>query len=288
MNRILVLGASGMLGSQVLMELSKNLSLEVFGTVRNASSLDKFPAGIRSMLKTGVDIQDVDSLARVVCDCKPTVIINCVGVVKQLAAANDPLITIPINSVFPHRLLSIANLIGASVIHISTDCVFNGLKGMYKETDAPDANDLYGRSKYLGELSDNRNAITLRTSIIGHELFSSNSLVDWFLKQDKDVQGYSKAIFSGFPTCELANIILQYVVPNEDLFGLYHVSSSPISKYELLSLIKREYKTEINIHEDDKFTIDRSLDSERFRSVTGYKPPNWELLVKKMNNHKFF
>ena len=288
MNRILVLGASGMLGSQVLMELSKNLSLEVFGTVRNASSLDKFPAGIRSMLKTGVDIQDVDSLARVVCDCKPTVIINCVGVVKQLAAANDPLITIPINSVFPHRLLSIANLIGARVIHISTDCVFNGLKGMYKETDAPDANDLYGRSKYLGELSDNRNAITLRTSIIGHELFSSNSLVDWFLKQDKDVQGYSKAIFSGFPTCELANIILQYVVPNEDLFGLYHVSSSPISKYELLSLIKREYKTEINIHEDDKFTIDRSLDSERFRSVTGYKPPNWELLVKKMNNHKFF
>ena len=147
---------------------------------------------------------------------------------------------IPINSLLPHRLARLCELSGARLVHISTDCIFAGDKGGYLETDPSDAIDLYGRSKFLGEVSY-RNSVTLRTSIIGHELQSSHGLINWFLAQDKQCKGFSQAIFSGLPTVVLAGIIRDVVIPNEDLFGVYHVASQPISKYNLLKLVADVY-----------------------------------------------
>lgn len=165
---------------------------------------------------------------------------------------------------------------------MSTDCVFSGAKGMYTENDFSDAQDLYGRSKYLGEV-DYHNAITLRTSIIGHELDGARSLVGWFLAQNKSVKGFKRAIFSGFPTVEMARIIRDFVLPHPQLHGLYHVSADPINKYELLQLIAHVYRKKIEIVSDESFMIDRSLDSSRFQKMTGYTPPKWPELVQTMN-----
>jgi dTDP-4-dehydrorhamnose reductase len=210
-------------------------------------------------------------------------VINAVGLIKQLAGANDALAAIPINSVLPHRLARLCDLVGARLIHISTDCVFSGRKGMYKETDDPDANDLYGRSKFLGEVAY-PNTVTLRTSIIGHELSTAHGLVGWFLAQDGTANGYSRAVFSGLSTVELARIIRDYVIPQPELVGLYHVSSDPINKLDLLRLVAKVYGKTIEIIPSEKVVIDRSLDSTRFRQITGYHPPPWDQLVTAMRD----
>jgi dTDP-4-dehydrorhamnose reductase len=212
---------------------------------------------------------------------KPHVVINCIGLIKQLAEADDPLSAIPINALLPHRLARLCDVAGARLVHMSTDCVFAGTKGMYTEADMSDAKDLYGRSKYLGEV-DYPHAITLRTSIIGHELSGAHSLVGWFLAQQGSVRGFRRAIFSGLPTVELARVIRDHVIPHPELRGLYHVSAEPINKFDLLTLVARAYGKTIDITPDDKLAIDRSLDSSRFRQATGYQPEPWPELVRRM------
>jgi dTDP-4-dehydrorhamnose reductase len=202
--------------------------------------------------------------------------------IKQLADAKNPLTALPINAMFPHRLASLCALVGARLIHISTECVFSGRKGMYVEGDVSDAEDLYGKSKFIGELNDSIHAITLRTSIIGHELDSSESLLDWFLSQKGSTKGYVKAIFSGLPTIELTRVIKEYVIPMPELNGLYHVSTAPIDKLSLLKLVAGAYQKEIEIVPDDRIRIDRSLDSTQFQQTTGYVPPSWPELVRIM------
>ncbi len=203
------------------------------------------------------------------------------GLVKQLDGAEDPLSAIPINSLLPHRLARLCDLVGARLIHMSTDCVFDGHNGRYTESDVSNAQDLYGRSKYLGEV-DYPHAVTLRTSIIGHELGSQRGLVDWFLSQNQAVKGFTRAIFSGLPTVELARLMRDFVVPNPGLSGVYHVSAEPIDKYSLLKLLAEVYGKTITIEPDDKLVIDRSLDSTRFRQATGYQPAAWPELVRQM------
>jgi dTDP-4-dehydrorhamnose reductase len=232
----------------------------------------------------GVDVLDHDSLINTFGRVRPDVVINCVGLIKQLAHAKDPLTALPINAMLPHRLAQLCELSGARLVHISTDCVFLGDKGSYKETDRSDCDDLYGKSKYIGEVYDNPTAITLRTSIIGHELSTEASLVDWFLAQSNSVKGFTQAIFSGVPTAELARIILEYVLPNTALFGLYHVSADPIDKYTLLSKIARIYNKDIKIIPDAQLSIDRSLDSSKFRDATGYSPRPWDELLSFMRS----
>ena len=202
---------------------------------------------------------------------------------KQLSDANDPLIALPINSLFPHMLARCCAEHGARVIHMSTDCVFSGSKGGYLEDDITDAHDLYGVSKRLGEV-DYPNAVTLRTSIIGHELNGNRSLIDWFLSQDGSVKGFTEAIFSGLPTVEIARIIKNYVIPNEELCGVYHVSADPINKYDLLNMVAIIYGHKAEIIKDDNFKIDRSLDSSRFRALTGFKPATWHEMITTMKN----
>jgi dTDP-4-dehydrorhamnose reductase len=202
--------------------------------------------------------------------------------VKQLAEADDPLTALPINSMLPHRLARLCELAGARLVHISTDCVFSGAKGMYVESDFPDADDLYGRSKYLGEV-DYPHAVTLRTSIIGHELDGARSLLCWFLAQGGPVRGFTKAVFSGLPTVELARVVRDFVLPHPELHGLYHVSAAPINKYDLLKLVAQAYGKDIEITPHDQLVIDRSLDSTRFKAATGYAPPSWPELVRTMH-----
>jgi dTDP-4-dehydrorhamnose reductase len=279
--RILVLGASGLLGNAVIRLLSNSINLSVFGAIRSGASKKYFSTDIAQNLITGFNVDNPDSLISIFDKIKPNIVVNCIGLVKQLEGAGDPLQAIPINSLLPHRLAAISSLVDARLIHISTDCVFSGSRSMYKESDTPDATDLYGRSKLLGEV-DYPNAITLRTSIIGHELASSRSLVSWFLSQQQPVKGYGSAVFSGLPTVEMARIIHDYVIPHPQLHGLYHVSAAPINKYDLLKLVAKEYDKKIDIELDDLLVIDRSLDSTRFKFATGYQPPSWVELVKKM------
>ncbi len=279
--RVLVLGASGMLGNAVLRLFAQSPGYQAFGSVRSSRSLRILPNDLHPRVIPGVDVENFDSLTRLFASVHPDVVINCIGLVKQLAEADDPLAAIPINSLLPHRLARLCEVAGARLVHMSTDCVFSGSKGMYTEADASDAKDLYGRSKYLGEV-DYPNAITLRTSIIGHELDGARSLVGWFLAQEGSVKGFKRAIFSGLPTVEIARIIRDFVIPHPELHGLYHVSAEPINKYDLLQLVAQEYGKSIEIIPDDKFTIDRSLDSSRFRELTGYSPPNWTELVQVM------
>lgn len=282
--KVLVLGATGMLGSAVFNDFTQHRQFEVWGTLRSDSGKKYFPTHTHSHLISNVDLLDNDSLVAVMLKVKPDVVINCVGLIKQFADANDPLLALPLNAMLPHRLAKLCSLSNARLIHISTDCVFNGRKGMYTEGDVSDAEDLYGKSKYIGELHDLPHAITLRTSIIGHELNSQASLVDWFLSQTGTVKGYKKAVFSGLTTVELANVIRDFVIPNVNLHGLYHVSVEPVDKYSLLNLIANVYDKKINIEADEKIQIDRSLDSTKFRQATGYEPPSWPQLIEKMHH----
>jgi dTDP-4-dehydrorhamnose reductase len=279
--KVLVLGVTGMLGNSVFRLFSNSSGFETHGTARSAASLRQFDAAFRPNILVGVEVDQQDHLVRLFNHVRPHVVINCIGLVKQLAEADDPLAILPINALLPHRLARLASLAGARLIHVSTDCVFTGKKGLYRESDAADALDLYGRSKLLGEV-DEPHAVTLRTSIIGHELASAHSLVGWFLAQEGRVRGFTRAVFSGLPTVELAKVIRDHVLPRPGLRGLWHVSSEPITKYDLLQLMKAAYGKSIEIIPDEQLVIDRSLDSGRFRSETGWTPAPWAELVDSM------
>jgi len=281
--RILVLGMSGMLGSAVHKIFSEDARFEVWGTRRSSASAPHLSPAMQARVLDGVDVLRETALSEVMQQVSPDVVINCVGLVKQLQAADDPLEVLPINAMLPHRLAKHCARTDARLIHVSTDCIFSGSKGGYIESDMSDATDLYGKSKFIGELHTLPHVITLRTSLIGHELNSAHSLVNWFLSQSGVVKGYSRAIFSGFPTVELATVIRDYILPNTALQGLYHVATSPISKYDLLRLIAQIYGKEIDIVEDRKLVIDRSLDGSRFSAETGYIAPDWPELVQRMH-----
>jgi len=281
--KVLVLGVTGMLGNAVFRVFGADAEHEAWGTLRNGTALRHFPQQSHARLVTGVDVLDQDVLVEVLSRVRPDVVINCVGLIKQLADAKDPLTALPINAMLPHRLVRLCMLAGARLIHVSTDCVFSGSKGAYLESDQSDAEDLYGKSKYIGELHDLPNAITLRTSIIGHELGSNYALVDWFLSQKGRVKGYSHAIFSGLPTVELARVMKDFVVPLPQLNGLYHVAAEPIAKLDLLQLVASQYGKEIEIRPDDALVINRSLDGTRFREATGYVAPAWPELIRLMH-----
>lgn len=278
--KVLVLGVTGMLGSAVFKTLSN--CHDLYGTARSNAAKLNFSEALQQKMILGVDVLDQDALVDLLAKVRPDVVVNCVGLIKQLPNAKDPLVALPINATFPHRLARLCGLQGTRLIHISTDCVFAGKKGMYVESDESDARDLYGKSKYIGELHDYSHCLTLRTSIIGHELNSNVSLVDWFLSQEVQVRGFTKAVFSGLPTVELARLINEFVLPNLGLSGLYHVSAAPIDKCTLLNLVKDVYAKNIKIVADDGVVIDRSLDSARFRVATGYLPKSWPDLIQFM------
>lgn len=284
--KILVLGASGMLGSAIFRVFMDDASYIVYGTVRHGKAKEDFPHEYQKQVIDSVDVEDFDSLLRTLTSIEPDIVINCVGLVKQLEEASIPIKAITINSLLPHKLAMFCETIGARMIHISTDCVFSGRNGFYNEQDFPDASDLYGRTKLLGEVYY-RHTITLRTSIIGHELGGrSRALLEWFLSQGKECYGYKNAIFSGFPTVILAKIIRDYVIPNEELSGLFHLASEPINKFDLLNIIADVYGKKITIIPEYSVKIDRSLNASLFNSITGFSPPSWREMIEEMKKMK--
>lgn len=283
--KVLVLGASGMIGSTVLRVLSEKHDWAVFGSVRDGSVKQFFSASIGEHLVAGVDVEQQHCLIKILDQIRPDVVVNCAGLTKHKPEADDPLVSIPINTLLPHRLAGLCKLVGARLIHISTDCVFSGEKGGYAENDFADARDVYGKSKALGEVHY-PHTITLRTSTIGHELQSQYGLLDWFLSQEGWCKGYTRAVFSGLPTVVFAQVIRDVVIPRKELSGLYHVAAKPINKFDLLKLIADVYGKTIDIVSDDKLVIDRSLNAERFHFATGYIAPEWPELINIMHAYK--
>ncbi len=280
--KVMVLGAGGMIGNAMFRVLSASSALEVVGTVRSTSDATFFPRNQRCRIIGEIDVAWPDGLAQVFGAERPGVVVNCIGLTKHVAGGNVPLSAIAMNALLPHRIATLCALFGARLIHISTDCVFSGEKGGYCETDMPDANDVYGRSKYLGEVVAG-NAITLRTSTIGHELGTRHGLLEWFLSQNR-CKGYTHAIFSGVPSVELARIVADIVIPNPELSGLYHVAGPPIAKADLLRLVGDIYERDVPISLDDSLKIDRSLNAAKFEAATGYRAPPWSEMVRLMYN----
>jgi len=279
--RILILGGDGMLGHQLLKSLSSKHDVRV--TLRQRLSAYKdFNLFSAENACDGVEMGSMDRLIDVLGEFRAEAVVNAVGIVKQRSTAKESIPSLEINSLFPHRLAGLCKVMGIRMVHMSTDCVFSGKKGNYKETDPSDAEDLYGRTKYLGEVSD-RHCVTLRTSIIGKELSRKQGLLEWFLSQRGSVQGFKNAVFSGFTTLELSRIIERILTEHPGKGGIYHVSSDPISKLDLLTLIKKEMGLGIEIIPTEEPRLDRSLDSTRFRKEFNYTPPTWEEMIRELS-----
>ncbi len=278
--KVLVLGGDGMLGHELFLHLRARHETKV--TLRQPlaaySSKGLFTGG---NAYAGVDARAYAALERVLEDYRPDAVVNAIGIVKQRPESEDAIVSIEVNALLPHRLALSCRRLGARVVHLSTDCVFSGDKGRYGEEDRPDALDIYGRSKLLGEVGG-EGAITLRTSMIGLGLYRKTSLVDWFLAQHGRVQGYRNAIFSGLTTRELSRVIAMLLEKHPQASGLFHVSASAISKYELLMKLRDRLQAPVEIVPADEPRIDRSLDSRRFRRVFGYEPPSWDQMLDEL------
>lgn len=286
MKKILLIGASGMIGNSILTFFSSKNIYSIYATVRSSDSFKRPSGKANYKLFNNLDVEKRNELKNLFNQVTPDVVINCVGIVKQSKEIKNIYKVISLNSLLPHYLENLCAKYNSRLINISTDCVFSGLKGNYYENDFSDASDIYGRSKFLGEVYYG-NTLTLRTSLIGHEYNNTHGLLEWFLSQNENVEGYKKAIFSGLTVIEFAKIISDYVIPNKNLKGLYHLSAMPISKYDLLMLIKKIYGKNINVIPDQKkIVIDRSLNSSSFSKATGYIPKPWPLMIKEMSSFK--
>ena len=277
---VLVIGGTGMLGHKVW-QLFRH-RFDAWVTVR--SSEPPAPTGLFSgdRVIAGVQVDDFDSVVRACARAQPAVVVNCAGIVKQLKAAADPLPSITVNSLYPQRAAVLVRAIGARLIHISTDCVFAGTRGGYSERDVPDADDLYGRTKLLGEVAG-PGLLTLRTSIIGRELSATTGLAEWFLSQRGGrVQGYTRARFSGVTTRVLAGILAEVIERHPALEGVYHLASEPISKYDLLRKLNDAYGAGVSIEPSGEVQVDRTLDGTSFANATGLHTPPWDEMLADM------
>jgi dTDP-4-dehydrorhamnose reductase len=280
------MGATGLIGSYIFRSLSSNTTHKVFGSIRNPEDIKYFLDKYRPHLYRNVNVENIAEVSDIFEQIKPEIVINCIGLTKHISESSDPIRMIELNAMWPHKLAKLCSAYAAKLIHISTDCVFSGTKGNYSELDVPDSGDLYGRTKILGEV-DYGGHLTLRTSTIGHELHTKYGLLEWFLAQEKECLGFSRAIFSGLPSMVFSEVIRDFVLPNTQLKGLYQVSADPINKYDLIKLIANIYGKKIEIKLDREFTIDRSLNYEKFKAATGYTPAAWPDLIKTMyKNYK--
>jgi dTDP-4-dehydrorhamnose reductase len=270
-----------MLGHKLWQLSQKNL--ETYVTLRRPLSTYRYASLFDpSRVISGVDADHFETVVQAIKKVKPDVVVNCLGVVKQRDNAKDPLIGIRLNSLFPHQLKEICGEEKVRLIHMSTDCIFSGKKGNYREEDPSDAEDLYGKTKYLGEL-DGKGCLTLRTSIIGRELDNRLGLVEWLLSQNgKTVRGYRKAIYSGFTTLELSRIILSLIQDFPELSGIYHVARAPINKYDLLQRLVKAFGLKVEIQPYDDFSCDRSLNASRFQKATSLVFPGFEQMVNEL------
>ena len=279
--RVLVLGGDGMLGHRLLLEFAQDHTVTV--TLRQqAEAYRQYGVLARGSAVYGIDARTVDQLSAVVASVKPDAVVNAIGIVKQRQAASDVIQSLEINALLPNRLAEICATASARLVHISTDCVFSGAQGGYTEDDVGDATDLYGRTKLLGEVAG-QGCVTLRTSIIGLELKRRRSLIEWYLASRGPIRGFSRAIYSGLTTMELARVIRHLLEGFPDCHGLYHVVSEPISKYEILrQLTELLGRTDVVVEPDDSYRCDRSMHGGRFTQAIGYTAPPWHEMLEEL------
>lgn len=283
---VLVLGATGLIGNRLVRTLSEDF--DVFGTTRQL----KFPnPKFYQLLKKEnwliiSDLKKMFEIEAKIKKLKPNVIVNCLGITKQKAGAFDIQESMTVNALFPHQLSTICRELDIRLIHFSTDCVFSGQKGNYTEDDIPDPIDTYGRTKVLGELLNDHD-LTIRTSFVGREISSFKNLFEWVIQnKNKKVQAYPNAIYSGLTTLTLSQIIKTIIIKHPTLSGLWHISSEPVSKYELLSNLNNELALKMDIQKDESFICDRSLNSDSFRKETLIKIPNWAEMIKEFIDYQ--
>ena len=280
--KILILGSTGLLGNTFTKYFLDREYFQTFATIRDHSKIKFFNKKYHEKFVYIKNVLDKRETEKIIKNLKPDVLINCLGITnKKKFISNQSEEFININSLLPYRLQRICADMGSRLIHFSTDCIFSGNKGFYSENQIPDPPDLYGKSKLLGEL-DFENTLTIRKSVIGHELISRNGLLEWFLYQNKFVEGYKNVIFSGTTVLELAILIEKYIIPRSDLKGILNISGESISKFDLLKIIADIYNKKIDIIPNELIKLDRSLDGSQFTKLTGYRPKPWPLLIKAM------
>ena len=284
--KIIILGASGMLGFGIFKGLSAQTKFDVYGTIRNKKKFASFFSEEEHKKLIFFDaLNNENKLSRIFEKINPDYVINCIGLIHQKDKKHISVTSyIMLNSLFPHKVAKECENQQSKLVHFSTDCVFSGKKGNYSETDIPDAGDYYGRSKLLGEVNYSDH-ITIRTSIIGHELTTKKSLIDWFLSQD-DIMGYDRAIFSGLPISHISDTLVEFIIGNNKLKGIYHLSGNPISKYVLLKKVALIYQKDSKITRESDYIFDKSLNSSKFKNITGYSTPSWDKLI--VNMHKYY
>lgn len=280
--RLLIMGGTGMLGHKLFHGLG-HLYPETYATVRRSVSeepFDRIPFFHSGNVIDGVDAENFSEVRRVIDELRPDYVLNCVGIIKHRKGALSPVPCITLNALLPHKLCEMTASYGGRVIHFSTDCVFDGWEGGYTEKDTPNAPDIYGRTKALGEVTS-ENGLTLRTSIIGRELVGHASLLDWFLAQDgQTIRGFTRAIYSGVTTTQMVNVVRMLLEQYPTLSGLYQVVADPISKYDLLCLARELYEVDVVIEPYDEFHMDRSMRGDKFEAATGYRSPAWPELMQ--------
>jgi dTDP-4-dehydrorhamnose reductase len=275
-----------MLGHKLVQRLAAQ-GLTVFGTMRS-SVLPDTPAarvalGAAHEILHNIDVLQDSALQAAIETADPDVVVNAVGVIKQIDVAKDPVTSISTNALLPHRTAAFCKQRGTRLIQFSTDCVFAGRKGPYTENSPTDAEDLYGRSKLLGEVSG-AGCLTIRSSIVGRELRGRSSLVEWFLSQrGGQATGFAGALYTGLTTNVMSDLVGKLIVEHPKLEGVWHVASEPISKYALLQLVNTHYELGITLSRDDKFVCDRRLDDRAFRERTGFTAPTWDRMVAEMH-----
>jgi dTDP-4-dehydrorhamnose reductase len=282
--KVLVLGAAGLLGNAVFRVMSERTEWGVCGTVRSPAAREYFTPELAARLRTVEDLTRYSELASVLDGYSPDVVVNCVAPPK--ASFADLQKALAVFAVFPQQLAHLCRLRRVRLVHVSSDGVFSGARGAYTEDDCPDPADVYGTVKYLGEPAGSH-TVTLRTSMLGHELGTRHALLEWFLAQQGGCRGFTRAIFSGLPTVVLGQIIRDRILPKPELAGVYHVAAAPISKFALLQLIAAEYGKTVELTADDSVAIDRSLVGEKFRAATGYTAPPWPELLRTMRSYRF-
>ena len=281
--KIIILGCTGLLGNTITKYFLGNYDYEIYPILRDSSKIKLFREKFHKNFIEIKNLLDLSELEKRILPLKPDIIINCIGITNKFSS-EDPLIVqefIKINSLFPHQLYKLCSSLNIRLIHFSSDCIFSGQKGSYSENDVPDPIDIYGKSKLLGEL-DYENCVTIRKSVIGHELFSKNGLLEWFINQNGVVKGYKNVVFSGLTALELSRLIEMHIIPMKNLKGIVNVCGESITKYDLLKNIAKVYKKSININPDESVVLDRSLDGSKFNKLSGYRSKSWHELINSM------
>lgn len=272
--KILILGADGMVGHKIAKSFS-NSDFDLCLNSRSRSQYIKkyFPNSIVSNFD--FNKQKIENLLN---KFMPNYVINAVGVTIR-RGASDNKETNYINSQLPKKIDLWCMENQKNQILFSTDCVFSGDKGNYKDFDLPDSNDYYGKSKGKGEI-DSLHTITLRSSMIGREIYNKSELLEWVISnKSKQIKGYYNVIYSGVTTLWMSKVLIEIIKNYPNLHGIYNISSPPISKFELITKINHYFKLNIDIVKDYSYSSNKSLNSDRFFSKTKFKKPNWDEML---------